>query len=332
MKHLIACFLLVLSTGFVGWGQEEESPRYVCITMQGGLVRCGTLVSDDGIQVILDTPELGKVMLYKSSMIRIEDAEPGTYEAPVEVDIMSQDRIIDKDRAIQSSRYLFAPSAHSLREGEGYWNLSPVGGNITYALDDNTMAGLSASWLGYGFTFKQSFDLKEDFRMSVGGLMQAGWTGTATSTANPDDLTVGSGYLFSPFSTPPRVTRTTTGRSGWGTSSGARGARLFHPVWVYRKTSQRNQLTHDQPQRLRAGWIQGLVRDRELLLLQPGVFPGEQRVVVWVAPLERLVEVDQRVGLLGFDRGGRQRTASAVVEPDQAILRHRALGEVVKGI
>ena len=199
MKHLIACFLLVLSTGFVGWGQEEESPRYVCITMQGGLVRCGTLVSDDGIQVILDTPELGKVMLYKSSMVRIEDAEPGTYEAPVEVDIMSQDRMIDKDRAIQSSRYLFAPSAHSLREGEGYWNLSPVGGNITYALDDNTMAGLSASWLGYGFTFKQSFDLKEDFRMSVGGLMQAGWTGTATSTTNPDDLTVGSGYLFFPF-------------------------------------------------------------------------------------------------------------------------------------
>ena len=39
-----------------------------------------------------------------------------------------------------------------------------------------------------------------------------------------------------------------------------------------------------------------------------------------------------RVGLLDVDRGGRQRTAIAVVEPDQAILRHRALGEVVKGI
>lgn len=187
--------------------------------MQTGEVHCGTLLSDDGFMVMLDTPELGKMKYYKSAMLRMVDAEPGTTVKNA-VGIDRQDRYLDADRALQSTRYLFAPSAHTLRQGEGYWNLSPIGGNITYAISDNTMAGLSASWLGYGFNFKQALEVREDLKVSFGALMQAGWAGT--NTTDTTSLVEGAGRLFFPFLNITKGNENNNFTLGFGYLSGER--------------------------------------------------------------------------------------------------------------
>ena len=89
-------------------------------------------------------------------------------------------------------RYFFAPSARSLKKGEGYGSFSVLtGGNLSFGLSESTIAGFSASWLGLGFNLKQSFKIKDNLYASFGGLGQISYRGTSGSR--------GSGYIFFPF-------------------------------------------------------------------------------------------------------------------------------------
>ena len=46
----------------------------MCITLESGVVRCGQLVADDGREITLDTPDMGKLILPKVNVIAMEDA------------------------------------------------------------------------------------------------------------------------------------------------------------------------------------------------------------------------------------------------------------------
>lgn len=202
------------------WSQVGDA-RYVCLTLESGLSRCGTLVADDGREVTLDTPDLGRLIVPKVQVVKIVDAPWGTI-GTTSVGTLSE-RMTDGDRALQATRYFFAPSAHSLRQGEGYGSFSLLtGGNVSYGLGDQTIGGLSASWLGYGVNLKHAFDLNDQVRMSFGGLAQMSWLGTGGEA--------GSGYVFFPFLNVTNGSENNHVTLGWGYLGGERTYVEFDPV------------------------------------------------------------------------------------------------------
>lgn len=183
---LVACLCMWTCTLMA----QTDSTRYVCITLQSGIMRCGTLTMDDGREVTLETSDMGKLIVPKADILSMVDAEPGKRGTTV-MDPLSE-RMVDDSRSLQATRYFFAPSAHSLKEGEGYGSFSLLtGGNVSYGLGENTIGGLSASWLGYGLNVKHSVNINEKTRFSFGALGQLNWSGISGNN--------GAGYVFFPF-------------------------------------------------------------------------------------------------------------------------------------
>ena len=77
-------------------------------------------VADDGREVTLQTPDMGKLIVPKVQVVRMVDAVEGTQGSSGGSAIEMSDRMLNQDRSLQATRYFFAPSAHSLKVEEGY--------------------------------------------------------------------------------------------------------------------------------------------------------------------------------------------------------------------
>ena len=165
MMKSICCFLAVSWCCLGVMAQGQDTSRYVCLTLQSGMVRCGQLVADDGREVTLQTPDMGKLVLPKVQVVRMVDAVAGTKGSAGSSAIGMSDRMLNPDRSPQATRYFFAPSAHSLKKGEGYASVNILGlGNISYGMTPNLIGGLSVSFLGAGITDKASKELTDGIR------------------------------------------------------------------------------------------------------------------------------------------------------------------------
>lgn len=191
------CFLGVLAHG-------QDASRYVCLTLESGMVRCGQLVADDGREVTIQTPDMGKLIVPKVQVVRMVDAVEGTMGRAGSAAIEMSDRMLNPNRSLQATRYFFAPSAHSLKEGEGYASANVLAlGNVSYGLTPNLIGGLSVSFLGAGITAKASTELTEGIRGSAGMLYQLSWEGgqvffpfaNVTFGDENNHLTLAGGYL-----------------------------------------------------------------------------------------------------------------------------------------
>lgn len=199
--------MLVALGLFASLGRAQtDSLRNVCVTLETNRIICGQLLSDDGRELSIQTNDIGVVVLPKVEVIRIEEVGPG--EVLHSVGFVLDERASDPRRAIQATRYFFAPSAHPLKKGEGYSGLSLLtGANISYGVSDQAIVGLSLSFLGIGVTTKYSFQnkKKENVRYSMGGLAQLGWSGDGgivfpfmnrTKGDENKQMTLGVGYLY----------------------------------------------------------------------------------------------------------------------------------------
>lgn len=202
LKLLALGVVMWIGYAVASWSQSTD--RYVCVTLESGVVRCGQLVADDGREITLDTPDMGKLILPKVNVIAMEDAPVGTRGGSGELSIELSDRMVQSDRSLQATRYFFAPSAHSLRQGEGYASACVLLiGNVSYGLSDHFIGGLSASLLGAGISMKASMSLSETVHVSTGGLAQVGWNGggvvfpfvNLTKGDENNHFTVAAGYL-----------------------------------------------------------------------------------------------------------------------------------------
>lgn len=200
--HLSLLVALWCCLGVLAHGQEAE--RYVCLTLESGMVRCGQLVADDGREVTLQTPDMGKLIVPKVQVVRMVDAAEGTTGSAGSSAIEMSDRMLNPNRSLQATRYFFAPSAHSLKEGEGYASANVLAlGNISYGLTPNLIGGLSVSFLGAGITAKASTELTDGIRGSAGMLYQLSWEGgqvffpfaNVTFGDENNHLTLAGGYL-----------------------------------------------------------------------------------------------------------------------------------------
>ena len=200
MRNLLTLCLMTLALA-----AEAQINRYVCITLDNATKRCGELISDDGRELVLETPNVGRVVLNKAQVILIQDADFGTTPSMGAATNLD-DRAINPERALQATRYFFAPSALPLKKGEGYGTFSLLtGGNLSYGVSDNALIGMTATWLGAGISAKQSFRVNDNTHASIGGMFQLSF-GAGEPTVFPFanvtkgdenlNFTLGAGYLF----------------------------------------------------------------------------------------------------------------------------------------
>lgn len=150
--------------------------RWVCVTTANQLFRCGSLELDNGREVHIRTQEIGLVIIPKSEVISIQDAEPGnTSQVLNPLNSRGVQDVLTGDRAPQSSRYFFAPSALPMEQGESYAHLNLLSVNATTQVSEHVMLGAALSFLGVGMNLKVSTQLANGLHGSVGGMFLLGF-------------------------------------------------------------------------------------------------------------------------------------------------------------
>lgn len=184
---------------------EASSPLYL-IVKNDGTEYTGKILKDDGREVLIETKELGKLYIQKSSIKSIT--------------------LIQKPEIIKtgdvrgdgpfSTRYYFTTNALPIKKGEDYAMIHLYGPEIHFALSNRFSLGVMTSWIASPFALaaKYSFTTKnENVNFALGTILATsgyinqarGYGGLHWGTATLGDrktnisLSLGYGYLQAGF-------------------------------------------------------------------------------------------------------------------------------------
>lgn len=127
---LFCCLPSLQSSSLYAQEQATEETVYRVETAQGEVV-IGILVSETEQELTLNTEQLGQVTLKRANIRRMEEIDPESYR---EGEYWH--------RNPQSTRYLFAPNAIGLPQGEGYYqNTWILLNNLNYGISNRFSVG-----------------------------------------------------------------------------------------------------------------------------------------------------------------------------------------------
>lgn len=212
---LFGCLPLFLSGSLYAQERASEETVYRVETAQGEVV-IGILVSETEQELTFNTEQLGQVTLKRANIRRMEEIDPENFR--------------DGEywhRNPQSTRYLFAPNAIGLPQGEGYYqNTWILLNNLNYGISNHFSigAGTVPVFLFGANTFpvwilpKLSVSSPQDNLHFAGGAVFGGVLGSGegsvglvygSSTIGSRDhnatLGVGYGYTGETFSDVPAI-------------------------------------------------------------------------------------------------------------------------------
>lgn len=164
MKKSILIIFLLLSIS-ISWTQEETSTNIPSIIyLNDGKTYIGTIISDDGREILLETNTIGKIYIKKSDIKEITTEE---------------DRIVelDEEAIVESpftTRYAYTANAFPIKKGYNYAMVNLFGPEIHFATSDRFSLGIMTTWIGspLGFNFKYSLPSKnEKLHYSIGSII-----------------------------------------------------------------------------------------------------------------------------------------------------------------
>ena len=159
----IVVLLLLLFTVKVLNAQVDDIKQLKHIVRHNGVEYIGTIISDDGREVLLETENLGKIYIPKSEIKTITDVKDfkniihGEY----------------RDSGPFTTRYAFTTNAHPILKGENYAMLNAYGPEIHFALVDNLSVGLMSTWIASPMILAVKYSLptlNSDINFSIGSL------------------------------------------------------------------------------------------------------------------------------------------------------------------
>lgn len=113
MKALLLTCIFLTAALFAGAQQDtlkKDSARYISITITGGHIVTGYLVSDDEKDVVVQTEQMGRIAIPKYTIKKISNKVTGN--------VVNGEYWFENPNA---TRYIIGPSAIPLRKGEGYY-------------------------------------------------------------------------------------------------------------------------------------------------------------------------------------------------------------------
>ena len=135
--------LISLALSVESLAQDNTQERYVRIMLDSGNPLEGRVVDITETHFILDLGIMGEISVSKLEILHIENIDPSQ---------MTREEVNERSRDVnpQSSRYFFSPSAHQLKQGEGYYhNVGVMYNSVSFGILDNLTAGITFThWNG----------------------------------------------------------------------------------------------------------------------------------------------------------------------------------------
>ena len=202
MKKIISISIVILSLllniPLNAQTENDTVPNRYRVTQQDGIEIIGKIITQDAREVLMETDNLGQVIIPKYV---IESIEP-----------VGEDEIVESG-GLFATRYFLTTNAFSIKKGENYvqWNL--FGPDFQFGVADNFTLGIMTSWVGTPIvgTAKYSFKLNEGFYAGVGALVGTGsWAAleygglvpfaflSAGNRVNNINFSAGYGMIYSP--------------------------------------------------------------------------------------------------------------------------------------
>jgi hypothetical protein len=196
----MAVMLLILLT-CSAYSQKKDSvynsQKIYKVTKNDGTVFLGRILSQDAREVLVDTREIGQVLIPKHEIKEIAGLKEGEMNEKGEF----------MPAEVFSTRYFITTNGLPIEKGESYiqWNL--FGPDFQFAVAKNFGLGLMTSWLAVPIIGTAKYSIKIDDRTSlgIGGLVGTGsWALPQFAMALPfacltfgdrvKNLTISGGY------------------------------------------------------------------------------------------------------------------------------------------
>ena len=145
--------------------EGQEHPRYIRIVMTDGSIKLGEWVNADENHILIKSDGLGLVNIPKYLVKQVVELETSQYARLVE-----NNRGRSFDINPQASRYFFAPSAHQLKKGEGYFQSNIALNSVSIGVTDGLTVGGLISFFGAGGSIKVGTEIADNVHISVGGI------------------------------------------------------------------------------------------------------------------------------------------------------------------
>lgn len=151
MKHLFSTLLLLFATMSISFAQPDNDKKVVLLT--NGNEYTGTIISDDGREMLFESTTVGKIYIKKTD---IKSIKP----------FREDDFVIINDEKVKSNafstRYSFTTNALPIKKRENYYMLNLWGPEFHIAVADNFNVGVMTTWIGSPFAIaaKYSFQTK----------------------------------------------------------------------------------------------------------------------------------------------------------------------------
>jgi hypothetical protein len=183
MKHLLILLLCLLKIGAFAQENPKDTTKYYTIkshkiTLNSGKVYVGNIISQDAKEVLIETKEVGQVLIPKYEISLIEE---------IPANELSEDGIYRPSETF-ATRYFITTNGLPIKKGDSYiqWNL--YGPDFQFGVSNNFGIGIMTTWVGVPIIAqaKYSFKLSENAHLGLGTLLGTGsWVAADFGIALP---------------------------------------------------------------------------------------------------------------------------------------------------
>jgi hypothetical protein len=202
MKHLFSTLLLLFAFMSISFSQTDNNKKVVLLT--NGNEYTGTIISDDGREMLFETETVGKIYIKKTDIKSITNFK-------------EDDFVILNDTKVKSNpfstRYSFTTNALPIKRKDNYYMINLWGPEFHVAVADNFNVGIMTTWIGspLALAAKYSFQTKNPkVNFSIGEIIGNGGYvnpsafislsfGNVTFGDRDKNLTLGVGYGYFDF-------------------------------------------------------------------------------------------------------------------------------------
>ncbi len=202
MKHLLSTLVLFFAISSIAFAQPSSDLKIVKMT--NGVEHIGTIISDDGREMLFETTTVGKIYIKKTLIKSISNYSKEDFS-------IVNDEIVRANPF--STRYSFTTNALPIKKKDNYYMLNLWGPEFHIAVADNFNVGVMTTWIGSPLALATKYSIKTKnpkLNFSVGEIIGNGGYidpsafislsfGNVTFGDRDKNLTLGVGYGYFDF-------------------------------------------------------------------------------------------------------------------------------------
>ena len=171
----LAVFCFYPNSSYSQTGQDStyvDENKLVVVKKHDGVTYVGKILSQDAREVLIETKELGQVVIPKHEIKSIKEIQPGELSSSMEY----------IGAEVFATRYFISTNGLPIEKGDSYVQWSLFGPDLQFGVGKNFGIGIMTSWLGIPIigSAKYSIPLSDKLHLGVGTLLGTG------SWASPD--------------------------------------------------------------------------------------------------------------------------------------------------